>query len=142
MSKPTVYLAGAMSGLTFEQMNNWRVEAKKQLKEHFHVINPCEFYNFDLDPSSYTDREVKEFDLLALRRSDLVLVNLEYPNSIGTAIELDRAYCIYGIPVIAFNGHGKNVHSWITTSISKWCSTMDEAITFIKDFYVPILCGR
>lgn len=140
MSKPMIYLAGKMSGLTFDQMSKWRKDADFQLKDYFKVINPVDFYNFEMDRDSYTDHEVKFFDLMAVKKSQLILVNLRYPNSIGTAIELHMAHDEWKIPVIAYEGKDQDdVHPWISTSLTKWCNTLDEAIDHIVEFYVPIL---
>lgn len=128
-----------MSGLTFEQMNEWRQEAKKLLGDDFTTINPVEFYNFELDPKTYTDREVKDFDLTAVKSSDIILVNFEYPDTIGTAIEIDRAYSVWDKPVIAYGGDLLKVHPWMRESITKYSDTLIEAVQFIKDYYLPIL---
>ena len=82
-----------------------------------HCINPVNFYNFEMDKSTYTEREVKEFDLYQVKNSNLVLVNLDYPNSIGTALELECASRFWNIPVIGF---GTEInHPWIELSINK-----------------------
>ena len=53
MKRIKIYLAGKMSGLDFDDMNDWRMYLKSKLKllgkEHNYdvqVINPVEFYNF------------------------------------------------------------------------------------------------
>jgi hypothetical protein len=130
-----------MSGLTYSEMNDWRERVHNQLVGFFNVINPVDFYNFNLDPSTYTDREVKEYDLGAVRKSKIILVNLEYPDTIGTAIEVHMAHDEWSTPVIAYNGKDKDVHPWIKTSITKWCDTEEDAIDHILKFYVPLLCG-
>ena len=140
MSKIKCYLAGKMSGLTYEQMNNWRRKIEVMLLDYdFQCINPVDFYNFEMDRSSYTDKEVKEFDLLAVKKSELVIINLEYPDTIGTAIELHMAQ-EWGIPVIAF-GRTKErpVHPWMDLCITKECVTMEEVVDYIVGFYKPIL---
>jgi hypothetical protein len=68
MRKFKIYLAGKMSGLTFEQMNTWRIEVKNHIKDYgledaIHTENPCDFYNFEIDPSTFSDKECKNFDL-------------------------------------------------------------------------------
>lgn len=138
MSKIKVYLCGKMSGLTFEEMNTWRVEATNLLKLHnddIHMENPCDYYNFELDPSTFTDKECKEFDLWLVKNCDIVLVNLNYPDSIGTAIEMEMA-SRWNIPVIAF-GTRDDVHPWMKLCVTKWCKTMEDAIEHILSFYVP-----
>lgn len=137
--KPTIYLAGKMSGLSFEEMNGWRLEASKLLKENFHIINPCDYYNFKNDPSTYTEREVKEFDLGRVNGSKILLFNLDYPDSIGTAIEIHMAHDEWHIPVIAYGGKNVQVHPWIELSITKRCDTLEDAINHINKFYLPNL---
>jgi nucleoside 2-deoxyribosyltransferase len=137
MSKFKTYLAGAMAKVLPEEANKWRVEATKLFKKYtdnIHTINPCDYYNFTLDPNTYTEKEVKEFDLHMVRNCDLVLVNLDYPDSIGTAIELECATRFWHKPVIGF-GTTKN-HPWIELSLTKRCNTMEEAVEHIVEFYV------
>lgn len=140
MNKVKVYLAGKMSGLTYEQMNSWREKATDILKMksdyRIHTENPCHYYNFELDPTTFTDKECKEFDLWLVKNCDIILVNFEYPDTIGTAIELELA-SRWHKPVIAFNGNKETVHPWMQLCITKWCNTMEEAIEHILDFYVP-----
>ena len=47
-----VYLAGKMDGLTFEEMNTWRQDAKTKIQiaadtagYRCTIINPCDYYN-------------------------------------------------------------------------------------------------
>lgn len=49
-----IYEAGKMSGLSFEEMNIWRLELKVQLQlaaevsgYKVQVINPVDYYNFE-----------------------------------------------------------------------------------------------
>ena len=137
VNKPKCYLAGKMQGLTVEQMNESRTEAAKLLGENFHTINPCNFYNFEMDKSEYTDSEVKEFDLIQVKNSHIVLVDLKYPDSIGTAIEIHMAHDIWGIPVVGYGGRSEDVHPWIKLSLTKWCNTLDDAVNHINKFYLP-----
>lgn len=139
MSKPKIYLAGAMSGLTMEEMNGWRLMANSFLKDKFETINPCDYYNFTLDKNTYSEIEVKKFDLWAVEHSDIILVNLDYPNSIGTAIELQMAFDVWHKPVVAYGGLHTNVHSWMLLNITKRCDRLDEAVTYINEYYGSIL---
>ena len=139
MSKFKIYLAGKMSGLTFEQMNDWREEVSKLLKSHsyeIHTENPCHYYNFEGE-RDFTEHEVKRFDLWLVKNCDLVLVNLDYPDSIGTAIELHMAHDEWNKPVIAYGGENVFVHPWIELSITRRCKTMEDAVEHILEFYLP-----
>lgn len=138
MSKPKAYLGGKMSGLTYEQMNDWRRKVKTYLEGYgVQCFNPVDYYNFELDRNTYTEHEVKEFDIFLVRNSTIFIVNLEYPDTIGTAIEMQKAQD-WGIPVIAF-GRTKErpVHPWMTLCITKECKTMADALNYIVKFYLP-----
>jgi nucleoside 2-deoxyribosyltransferase len=134
-----IYLAGQMTNLTFNEMNGWRKKIQEYFKNYkdITVINPVDFYNFDkVDKMKATPREVKEYDLWLVKNSDIILVNLDHPDSIGTAIELHMAHDVWGIPVIGF-GNTKN-HDWIECSLLRRCETMREALVYIESFYYPI----
>lgn len=141
MRKFKTYLAGRMSGLSLEQMNSWREEATQLLKDKsnnmIHTENPCHFYNFERDPSTYTEKEVKEFDLHLVKNCDLVLVNLNFADSIGTAIELHMAHDVWNVPVIAVRNKGNKSHPWIDLSVTKFCETLEDAVDHIIEFYLP-----
>ena len=126
-------------GLTHTQMNEWRLKATELFGEYFTIINPVDFYNFEIDRSTYTDLEVMDFDLIAVKNSDFVIVNFKTPDTIGTANELIMAYRVWGIPVIAFGGEWEKVHPWMRCCTTKYCKTLEEAVAYIKEFYLPIL---
>jgi nucleoside 2-deoxyribosyltransferase len=131
-----IYLAGKMSGLSFEEMNKWRQDIKNRLSVNYpdiNAINPVEFYSFEVyDKMKCIPKEVKEYDLWLVKNSDLILVNLDYPDSIGTAIELHMAQ-EWKIPVVGF-GKTKN-HDWIECCLTRKCKNMEEAIDYIISFY-------
>ncbi len=142
MTKMKAYLAGKMSGLTFEEMNNWRVEASKMLIEksnnRIHVINPCSYYNFQMDKDTYTEKEVMKFDLNMVKQSNIILVNLKHPDTIGTAIELFGSSEIWDIPVIGFGETIKYpCHPWMKLCLTKECKVLEDAVDYIIDFYLP-----
>lgn len=141
MSKFKIYLAGKMAGLTYEKMNSWRVKAEILFNDYdsnVHIINPCNYYNFTLNPNTYVEKEVKEFDLHMVKNSNIVLVNLENPDTIGTAIEIHMAHDEWKIPVIAYGRtEERKVHPWMDLSITKECKTLYEAVDYIMAFYYP-----
>lgn len=147
MRELTIYLAGAMSNLTYEQMNSWRVRLKKNILQEVllydvkaRIINPVSYYNFEY-PVYKTEKEVMQFDLNLVRNSDIVIVNLDGLNtSIGTCIELYEAMK-NNIPVLAFGDIEtydetyENLHPWIKECISRVDSSEKELIEYLKDFY-------
>lgn len=148
MNKPTIYLAGAMSGVSYEEYMIWRNDAAKLLQsksdKSLHIINPGEYYNFEMNEGTYTEHEVKYFDLYCVKHSDLVLVNLTYHDSIGTAIEIHEAHDNWGIPVIGFCPNDTRhkvypMHPWMKLSLTKECKTLEAAVDYICEFYLPNL---
>lgn len=144
MRELKVYLAGAMSGLTFEEMNTWRIDVKKKL-EHMadyqgrsiNVINPVVYYNF-VRPQHKNEREVMQYDLNHAKSSDLVVVNLKnLDTSIGTIIELYEAYT-RNIPVLAFGDSTTylNLHPWVKECITRLDTSANNLAYYIKNFYL------
>jgi nucleoside 2-deoxyribosyltransferase len=91
-----------------------------------------------MDRSNITEREIMEFDLSLLRNCDIVIVNLDYPDSIGSAIEMYEASQRH-IPVIGFGGLDVEVHPWIELCLTKRCKTMLDAVEYVIEFYLPNL---
>lgn len=139
-----IYLAGKMSGLTFEEMTEWRNEILQKLYRaanmsglSINVIHPVMYYNF-VEKRHQSEIEVEEFDLTHVISSDIVVVNLDGLNdSIGTIIELHDAHYHHRIPVIAF-GDKKlydDLHPWIKNEITRVEDNIDDVVDYIKDFY-------
>lgn len=139
MSKFKIYLAGKMSNLSYEEMNGWREKAEDlfAFDDNVKTENPCDFYNFEnkRPDFTYTESEIKNFDLYLVKNCNLVLVNLDHPNSIGTAIEIHMAHDEWKIPVIGF-GTTEN-HPWIELSVDRKCASLEDAVDYIREFYLP-----
>lgn len=139
-----IYLAGKMGGLTFEEMNKWRCEARQKLlsqaevfSRKINVINPVLYYNFE-EKRHQTEIEVQEFDLAHVISSDLIIVNIDgLNNSIGTIIELHDAHYHNKIPVIAFGSKEvyNNLHPWVKNDITRIEPNIDDVVNYIRDFY-------
>lgn len=142
-----IYTAGKMSGLSIQDQVGWRYEADRLFHEaccenydiRFTCINPPEFYSYR-HPFHKTEIEVKMFDLANIKRSDIVLVNLDgIESSIGTIYELATIdeYNRSGhkhIYVVAFGTMPKNLHPWITSSIFRHEENLSDAVTYIVDY--------
>lgn len=133
-----IYLAGKMSGLSHEEMTKWRREVKEYFKYYDWVaecIDPTDFYNFT--QGDYTEKEVMEFDLHAVRNCDLVLVNLQYNSSIGTAMELMLAKELH-IPVVGFD-NTPHQHPWVEECVTVFKDSWRDATEYIGSYYSKIL---
>lgn len=146
-NKLTIYLAGKMSGLNFNEMNSWRVQLKSLLENcsedvdiSIRVINPCDYYNFD-EPRHQSQAEIMDYDLERVRESDLVIVNLDgLDTSDGTKIEIYEAKKRCNIPVIAYNPCGQvdftTIHPWLQCCITRIEHKMTDIKDYIRDFYM------
>ena len=134
-----------MGGLSFEEMNCWRMELKKQLLTaaeitgyQIQVINPVDYYNFE-EKRYQHEEEVMEFDLAHVISSDIIITNLDGLNtSDGTKIELHDAKYHHHIPVISFGDLQiyNDLHPWIKKNITRVEQTMEDVVKYIKDFYM------
>lgn len=133
-----------MSGMTFEQMNEWREETTRVL-EHMasfydciiKVVNPVDYYNFE-SKRYQNQKEVMQFDLNHVKSSDIVIVNLDGLNSsIGSAIELYECYK-RDVPVIAFGEKElyEGLHPWIKECITRVEDNCEMVATYICEFYM------
>lgn len=139
MKEFTIYLAGAMSGITFEEANIWRRSFTKSMKYIYsdikvNCINPNDYYNFK-EIIYDSEREVMEFDLYKVRHSDLIVVNFEHPVSLGTMAELTIAY-EHKIPVIGLNINHEKLHPWQVEMCNKIFDNENELTHYICDYYL------
>lgn len=141
MESVKIYLSGGMGSLSFEEQSKWRNQVINAIKfGEYHCekkpifFNPVDFYNFK-EVRYKSEREVMEFDLNALRRSDLVIVNFNDPKSIGTACELAIAKELR-IPVIGINKDGGELHPWLVEFTTRMCDDIREAVEHVIDFYL------
>ena len=145
MKQLKIYEAGKMGGLTFSEMNNWRVELKNKLLNAAEnadykllVINPVDFYNFE-EKRFQSEEEVEDYDLAHVITSDIIIVNLDGLNtSDGSKIELHDGNFHNKIPVIAFGNAElyNNLHPWIKRDITRFEKNIDDVVEYIRDFYL------
>ena len=95
----TVFLSGGMSGLTHEEMTGWRDAIKTESMFYdMKVISPPDYFMYGCDCYD-EDKESFVFDTHWVKKSDVVIANMNSPKSIGTAQEVMLAY-EYGKPII------------------------------------------
>ena len=110
----TVFLSGGMTGLTRDEMTGWRERIKRYTKFYdIKVMSPTDYFMCGYD---YLDesKESFTFDTYWVRHSDVIIANMNKPNSIGTAQELMLAYELNKpIVVIASKEKWEEVNPWI-----------------------------
>lgn len=134
-----------MSGLSFDEMNNWRQNLKLQLQlaaeisgYKLQVINPVDYFNFE-EKRYQSESEVMEYDLAHVITSDVIIVNLDgLSTSDGTKIELHDAKYHNKIPVIAFGDRKlyENLHPWIKENITRVEENIEDVVRYIQEFYM------
>lgn len=135
-----VYLAGCITLYdalgTLEEAETWRKIAQEKLEDlGYKVFNPTINYKRNKDIAYKDSRIVVEQNLTYLKKTDIVLVNLEHLNdSLGTLFELYYAY-LNNIPVVAF-GYNKFIHQpHIKASITFRVDTLEEALDVVSSMF-------
>lgn len=134
-----IYLAGGITGLSIEEQTAWRIKFQ-QLLEDIGITNKVTAFNpvdhiEDLHPNKMDEKQAMDYDLTMLRKSDLVIMNFNNPNSIGTACELGIAY-EKRIPILGLNLNKVELHPWQKLICHKIFTEWDDMVEyFIKHFY-------
>jgi nucleoside 2-deoxyribosyltransferase len=141
MTEVKFYLAGGMGGLSIEEQTAWRNDIEKMITPYgedvgvsTYFFSPPYYYQPDGDYHK-SEKEARDFDLNRLRHSDVVIVNFNVPNSIGTAQELAVAY-EHRIPVIGLNEDANELHPWLYECCTRICETKQELLEHIVNFYL------
>ena len=153
--KQRIYLAGPIKGLTFDQSEDWRDEAKAGLPE-FDCYSPLRAKGFlrvvgEIGPGGEGTDTYAHMSVLAsqrgimsrdhndCQRADLILCNLLGARNIsmGTVMEIAWAFA-YRIPLVLCIEPG-NVHDhpMIREAINFGCPTLKDAIRLTKTILLP-----
>lgn len=122
-----VYLSGPISGLTYDEGNNWREYVVKHLeREHIHCLNPMRSHEFLRSWGVIEDKHAQddsdlgflvsdEFigvrDAWDTMKSDVCFVNLLGATrvSIGTVLEIGMAHAAR-VPIVLVMEKQGNIH--------------------------------
>lgn len=128
MDKKKIYLAGGIQNLSYAEANDWRVSLQ-------YILTQRELPYKCFNPLKYLVEDDVEFDLNALRHSDLVVVNFNDPKSLGTMAEIAIAY-EHRIPIIGYcpSGATELLHPWIKYMINEICVDLDDLIDIITNY--------
>lgn len=129
-----IYLAGA-SKHEPDEGTGWREELEKDFceEESIEIINPLKYFKYS-ENWHQSDKQVKYYYLSRIKRSDLILVNLNNSDSsCGTCQEIQYAVDC-GIPVIGFGT--VNIYNWLKVDCQCVFNTVDEAMEYIVDYYL------
>lgn len=145
MSKPSVYLAGPIRGLTYDESEEWRKLAIQQLTPEIEAFSPLWSKAFlrqeGVIDSSYeyaalsSSRGITTRDRFDVMTRDLLLVNFSDWNALsaGTMIELGWANAVWK-PIV---GIGKFDHPMVQEIVGFWAEDIDDAVDLIKAILLP-----
>jgi nucleoside 2-deoxyribosyltransferase len=147
-----VYLAGPITGLSFDKAVNWREEFIKRLPPEIIGLSPLRAKDYlEGEPeiaACYenagrvlsTERGISARDFFDVKRSDLIVVNMHGADkaSIGTAMEIAAARVLQ-IPVImVMEPKGNpNDHPMIRDSVGWRVANIEEALWLTKVILMP-----
>lgn len=147
MTRPLVYLAGAIAGLSGHSATQWRVDAALRLHDHgIETLDPmrakqalgaqahisADFRDYSERGAFFTSRGIMVRDFNDVKRCDALLVNLLglTKPSLGTVMELAWAYVMQKPAVVAIESAGNphDNHPMIHEATPFRVTTLDEAI--------------
>lgn len=138
-----LYLAGAMSGVTWEEATGWRDNVishyitksnEGELNVDLEIFNPCSYV---VDGEVSSEREDMDFDLYKLRRSDFVICNWN-GDSIGTAIEIGVAK-EHNIPIVVYTedvDRLSKMHPWVKHSAIKVFDNLEDLLVYVDKYFL------
>lgn len=145
----SVYLAGNIDFVSFEQACDWRSKAQKQLEvAGFIVLNPMVKYKSEEDVSNYHYSEIFIDDLDMVDQADIMLVNFTDEGGFGTPFELGYFYGVryeryersstwYLDLVFGCVGNKYKNHPFVLGVFDKQFDSIDEAVNHIINNVKP-----
>ena len=137
-----IYTAGKMSGLSYSEQINWRLQLENAVRNRTdrHVIftHPPHYYRYG-EGLHQTEREAMTWDLNQIRDSDIVVVRLDdIGDSVGTHMELGFIEAInqmgnHHIYVIGV-GQPNIEHPWLNEALFRREKTMQDAAEYISTY--------
>lgn len=152
MSKPSVYLAGPISGLTYDDSEGWRLIVREKLAPEVDAFSPLRSKNYlrkegklkgayDYAALS-TGKGITTRDRFDVMTSDLILVNFTAWKivSMGTLIELGWAD-VARRPVVGIwrktGEENYSLYPMIQEIVGWWTEDIDEAVDLVKAILLP-----
>lgn len=132
MSK-LIYLAGGITGLTKEEMSDWRTTIKGMIEDltsgRWKCVDPTQ--HIPTIVNRQVEKECMEWDIWKVKHSDIVVCDFDHPNSIGTTWELAVAReC--GIPIVGVRiNRYVELHPWWEMSAIKICDGLEELYDYL-----------
>ena len=152
-----VYLAGAISGLTYDDGQEWRTTVRDKLKDtsiecysplrQKHILRGAGVLDADKSADAYgtfsplaTDRGIMTRDHYDCQSADLIFVNLlgSKKVSIGTVMEIAWAYAYRKPLVLVTELTGLHDHPMIREATGYRVETLEEGIDVMMAILLPV----
>lgn len=140
-----IYLAGPITGLTWAEATEWRVDLTERFKDasngkhNYIALSPLrgkEYLSDETDiKHSYEEHQmsspkmINTRDMFDVRRSSLLIVNLKNAKriSIGTVLEIGAAFILNKPIILIMEKENCHKHSMISEQASAIVSDVDTA---------------
>lgn len=140
MERFQIYLAGPCGNEPDEGMG-WREKAATIFNDHVEsneykivVVDPTKYFTYADRKDHETDKQIKQFYLSQILRSNVVLCALDRSKmSPGTAQEIQFAVD-HKIPVIGWGR--EDIYPWLEVDCQVTFPSMLQAIDYIKEYYI------
>lgn len=120
-----IFLSGGITGLDTKECKKWRDCLQSRFYGVFGLnnnvtVNQMRHFNPNKETSDTLEKEAMMYNLYHVRTADIIIVNLDKINSVGTAQELMLAYELHK-PIIGFIQEDKvsKIHPWIQMEVGK-----------------------
>lgn len=146
--KKTIYLAGIIDDNDEKGALEWRAKAYKFLKKYKgveSVLNPLRGRLFNNDKGR-TCNEIVDRDIWDVYNADIILAVMNTTKVIkdeepripfGTPCEIAIAHLIRHIPIVFVSDSERlRNHPWVKRFCSKIFENVDDALQYIRDFYI------
>lgn len=152
MQEKKIYLAGPITGLNWQQTENWRDYFKSRLADvapHVRGFSPLREKGFlqgeEQIKDNYSDkllssqRAIMSRDFFDCQTADAIVANLTgAPKvSIGTVMEIAWGYQ-RRIPVVIIAEPGNiHEHSMLREAANWWVTDIEDALTVVETLFTP-----
>ena len=137
----TIYLAGPISGCTYNEATEWRRYCIDNLKDKYKVISPIDVRHnyFGKDKLTFTSAELNETadtifhkDIMYVEVADIILLYIDKP-SYGTGFELGYAYSL-GKQIVTVIGEGIEGHPFVEVPSSITFGELKPAVKYLLNY--------
>lgn len=136
----TIYLAGAITGLSWESAEGWRIKIKSKIEnttnKQWICVNPCEHIPHKVFTEN-VERECMKWDLWKLKQCDIVVCDFSHPISLGTSWELGTAF-EHNIPIIGVltESTKEDVHPWWKIAAMHICDDLEDLTRYLQKHFL------